>query len=63
MARPVQATTALVVCAVTFPQVVVYLFHTIIISKDYQKQLEDIEQQKNIYARKDGKINPILVKN
>ena len=32
------------------------------ISNDYQKQLEDIEQQKNIYARKDGKINPILVK-
>ena len=32
------------------------------ISKDYSKQLEDIEQQKNIYARKDGKINPILVK-
>ena len=32
------------------------------ISKDYSKQLEDIEQQKNIYARKNGKINPILVK-
>ncbi len=32
------------------------------ISNDYAKQLEDIEQQKNIYARKDGKINPILVK-
>ena len=32
------------------------------ISNDYQKQLEDIEQQKNIYSRKDGKINPILVK-
>lgn len=32
------------------------------ISNDYHKQLEDIEQQKNIYARKDGKINPILVK-
>ena len=32
------------------------------ISNDYQKQLEDIEQQKNIYARKNGKINPILVK-
>ena len=32
------------------------------ISNDYQKQLEAIEQQKNIYARKDGKINPILVK-
>lgn len=32
------------------------------ISKDYSKQLEDIEQQKNIYARKDGKINHILVK-
>lgn len=32
------------------------------ISKDYSKQLEDIEQQKNIYARKEGKINPILVK-
>ena len=32
------------------------------ISNDYQKQLEDIEQQKNIYARKGGKINPILVK-
>ncbi len=32
------------------------------ISKDYSKQIEDIEQQKNIYARKDGKINPILVK-
>ena len=32
------------------------------ISNDYQKQLEDIEQQKNIYARKDGKINSILVK-
>ena len=32
------------------------------ISNDYQKQLEDIEQQKNIYARKDEKINPILVK-
>ena len=32
------------------------------ISNDYEKQLEDIEQQKNIYARKDGKINPILVK-
>ena len=32
------------------------------ISNDYTKQLEDIEQQKNIYARKDGKINPILVK-
>lgn len=32
------------------------------ISNDYQKQLEDIEQQKNIYVRKDGKINPILVK-
>lgn len=32
------------------------------ISNDYQKQLEDIEQQKNIYARKDGKINPILMK-
>ena len=25
-------------------------------------EIEDIEQQKNIYARKDGKINPILVK-
>ena len=32
------------------------------ISNDYQKQLEDIEQQKNIYVRKDGRINPILVK-
>ena len=32
------------------------------ISNDYSKQLEDIEQQKNIYNRKDGKINPILVK-
>ena len=32
------------------------------ISKDYSKQLEDIEQQKNIYARKEEKINPILVK-
>ncbi len=32
------------------------------ISNDYAKQLEDIEQQKNIYAKKDGKINPILVK-
>ena len=32
------------------------------ISKDYSKQLEDIEQQKNIYSRKNGKINPILVK-
>ena len=32
------------------------------ISNDYSKQLEDIEQQKNIYARKDGKINPILIK-
>ena len=32
------------------------------ISNDYSKQLEDIEQQKNIYSRKDGKINPILVK-
>lgn len=32
------------------------------ISKDYSKQLEDIEQQKNIYARKNEKINPILVK-
>ncbi len=32
------------------------------ISNDYSKQLEDIEQQKNIYDRKDGKINPILVK-
>ena len=32
------------------------------ISNDYSKQLEDIEQQKNIYARKSGKINPILVK-
>ena len=32
------------------------------ISNDYSKQLEDIEQQKNIYAKKDGKINPILVK-
>ena len=32
------------------------------ISNDYAKQLENIEQQKNIYARKDGKINPILVK-
>ena len=32
------------------------------ISKDYSKQLEDIEQQKNIYARKNGKINPILIK-
>ena len=32
------------------------------ISNDYSKQLEDIEQQKNIYTRKYGKINPILVK-
>ena len=32
------------------------------ISNDYAKQLENIEQQKNIYAKKDGKINPILVK-
>ena len=32
------------------------------ISNDYSKQLEDIEQQKNIYTKKDGKINPILVK-
>lgn len=32
------------------------------ISNDYSKQLEDIEQQKNIYSKKDGKINPILVK-
>ena len=32
------------------------------ISKDYAKQLENIEMQKNVYARKDGKINPILVK-
>ena len=32
------------------------------ISNDYAKQLEDIEQQKNIYVRKGGKINPILVK-
>lgn len=32
------------------------------ISKDFEKQIEDIEKQESIYPRKDGKINPILVK-
>ncbi len=31
-------------------------------SSDFEKELEEIEQQKNIYNRKNGKINPILVK-
>ena len=32
------------------------------ISNDFVKQIEDIEKQENIYPRKNGKINPILVK-
>ena len=32
------------------------------VSKDFEKQIEDIEKQENIYSRKNGKINPILVK-
>ena len=32
------------------------------ISNDVEKQIEDIENQKNIYHRKNGKINHILVK-
>ena len=32
------------------------------ISKDFTKQIEDIEKQENIYPRKGEKINPILVK-
>ena len=31
-------------------------------SNDFEKELEEIEQQNNIYNRKNGKINPILVK-
>lgn len=32
------------------------------VSNDFVKQIEDIEKQENIYPRKNGKINPILVK-
>lgn len=32
------------------------------ISNDFTKQIETIEKQKEIYPRKNGKINPILVK-
>ena len=32
------------------------------ISKDFTKQIEDIEKQVSIYSRCNGKINPILVK-
>ncbi|MBQ2937307.1 MAG: helicase-exonuclease AddAB subunit AddA [Clostridia bacterium] len=32
------------------------------IAKDFTKQIEDIEKQVSIYPRKNGKINPILVK-
>lgn len=32
------------------------------ISNDYAKQIENIEKQKEIYNKKNGKINPILVK-
>ena len=32
------------------------------VSNDFTKQVEDIEKQSSIYSRKNGKINPILVK-
>lgn len=32
------------------------------VSNDFTKQMEDIEKQASIYLRKNGKINPILVK-
>ncbi len=32
------------------------------ISKDFEKQIEDIEKQETIYSRRNGKINPVLVK-
>ena len=32
------------------------------VSNDFTKQVEDIEKQYSIYSRKNGKINPILVK-
>ena len=32
------------------------------VSNDFTKQIEDIEKQSNIYPRKKGKINPIIIK-
>ena len=32
------------------------------ISKDFEKQIEDIEKQETIYSRRNSKINPVLVK-